>query len=214
MKKEDFKRIIKPIVQECITEAILESGMISKIIAEVMVGMNQGQVLSPKRRRTPEYEEDALDYETISENRKDRTETEKRRRREYHENEHRERIESEKAQKLRGLKIGGVNIFEDVKPITSGGTAGKASMNDLADAVDVIDPDIIAEIADSEIGDRWKQHMEKLRETKGIYSRHSGNLIRPPVRTPGKGLMRDGLTLKQMIEAEARDNESRLERGY
>lgn len=35
MKKEDLKKILKPIIQECIKEALLEEGVLSNIIKEV-----------------------------------------------------------------------------------------------------------------------------------------------------------------------------------
>lgn len=40
MKKSEFKKLIKPIVQECITESLLEGGLLSGIISEVARGMN------------------------------------------------------------------------------------------------------------------------------------------------------------------------------
>jgi len=39
MKKSDFKKIIKPIVQECINEALTEQGLLSNIISEVVRGL-------------------------------------------------------------------------------------------------------------------------------------------------------------------------------
>ena len=40
MKKSEFTKLIKPIVQECITESLLEGGLLSGIISEVARGMN------------------------------------------------------------------------------------------------------------------------------------------------------------------------------
>ncbi len=39
MKKSEFKKIIKPVVQECIKESLLEDGIISGIIDEVVKGI-------------------------------------------------------------------------------------------------------------------------------------------------------------------------------
>jgi hypothetical protein len=39
MKKTEFKKLIKPLVQECIHESLMEDGLISGIIAEVVRGM-------------------------------------------------------------------------------------------------------------------------------------------------------------------------------
>ena len=39
MKKSEFKKLIKPIVQECIKESLLDGGILSGIISEVARGM-------------------------------------------------------------------------------------------------------------------------------------------------------------------------------
>ena len=36
MKKSEFKKILRPIVNECIKESLMEDGLISGIIAEVV----------------------------------------------------------------------------------------------------------------------------------------------------------------------------------
>ena len=61
MKRSEFKKLIKPIVQECIKESLLEDGLISGIIAEVVKGMSSQTLVEPrkhlqcpdKRRATP-----------------------------------------------------------------------------------------------------------------------------------------------------------------
>ena len=49
MKKNDLKKIIKPLVKECIHEVLLEEGLLSGIVAEVAQGM-QGTVLTESRQ--------------------------------------------------------------------------------------------------------------------------------------------------------------------
>jgi len=39
MKREELKRLIKPIVKECITESLIEEGILSSVVSEVMKGM-------------------------------------------------------------------------------------------------------------------------------------------------------------------------------
>ena len=39
MKKNELKRLIKPIVKECITESLIEEGILSSVVSEVMKGM-------------------------------------------------------------------------------------------------------------------------------------------------------------------------------
>ena len=46
MKKSEFKKLIKPIVQECITESLLEGGLLSGIISEVARGMNTAHTVT------------------------------------------------------------------------------------------------------------------------------------------------------------------------
>ena len=60
MKKDDLKRIIKPLVKECINEVLLEEGVLSNIVSEVARGMANTNIVvessAPKRepkRNTP-----------------------------------------------------------------------------------------------------------------------------------------------------------------
>ena len=39
MKREELKRLIKPLVRECITESLIEEGILSSVVSEVMKGM-------------------------------------------------------------------------------------------------------------------------------------------------------------------------------
>jgi hypothetical protein len=39
MKREELKRLIKPLVKECITESLIEEGILSSVVSEVMKGM-------------------------------------------------------------------------------------------------------------------------------------------------------------------------------
>ena len=43
MKKSELKSIIKPIIEECIRDVLLKEGMLSTIIAEVMIGISGQQ---------------------------------------------------------------------------------------------------------------------------------------------------------------------------
>ena len=39
MKKEELKKVLKPLIKECIKEVMFEDGTLSTIIAEVAVGL-------------------------------------------------------------------------------------------------------------------------------------------------------------------------------
>ena len=49
MKKEDFKKILKPLIRQTVREVILEEGMLSGIITEVVRGLNTGVVMETKK---------------------------------------------------------------------------------------------------------------------------------------------------------------------
>ena len=56
MKKDDLKRIIKPLVKECINEVLLEEGVLSNIVSEVALGMGASQqvMVESAPRTTPQ----------------------------------------------------------------------------------------------------------------------------------------------------------------
>mgnify|MGYP003140617320 FL=1 len=53
MKKNELKKILKPLIKECIREVIFEEGALSTIITEVVKGTSQGQQLVESKK--PEY---------------------------------------------------------------------------------------------------------------------------------------------------------------
>lgn len=54
MKKDDLKKLIKPLVKECIHEVLLEEGLLSNVVAEVAKGM-QGSLIV-EAQKAPEAE--------------------------------------------------------------------------------------------------------------------------------------------------------------
>ena len=70
MKRNDLKKLIKPLVKECIHEVLIEEGMLSNIVSEVAQGM-QGNLMvedsprpqkalyrdEPPRRSPPKLQE-------------------------------------------------------------------------------------------------------------------------------------------------------------
>ena len=51
MKKEELKKVIKPLVKQCINEVLLEEGLLSTVIAEVMKGTGTTQVIETKHTK-------------------------------------------------------------------------------------------------------------------------------------------------------------------
>ena len=50
MKKNDLKKLIKPLVKECIHEVLIEEGLLSNVVAEVAKGM-QGNLVVENRQK-------------------------------------------------------------------------------------------------------------------------------------------------------------------
>ncbi len=56
MKKNDLKRIIKPLVKECINEILIEEGLLSSVVSEVAAGLSGNLITentAPPRRQNP-----------------------------------------------------------------------------------------------------------------------------------------------------------------
>ena len=50
MKKDELKKVLKPLIKECIKEVIFEEGALSTIISEVMKGTSQTQQIVEVKR--------------------------------------------------------------------------------------------------------------------------------------------------------------------
>ena len=100
MNKAELKAVLKPLIKECIKEAIFEEGVLSGIITEVAQGLTAGTPLvesapPAKERRQPQR-------------------TPKR-------SAQAERSRKELIESINKDAYGGVDIFEGVEPMTSGG---------------------------------------------------------------------------------------------
>ena len=52
MKKNDLKKIIKPLVKECIHEVLLEEGLLSNVVSEVAKGLHSGPIITEQVEQT------------------------------------------------------------------------------------------------------------------------------------------------------------------
>ena len=50
MKKNDLKKLIKPLVKECIHEVLIEEGLLSSVVSEVTKGL-QGNLVVEKQQK-------------------------------------------------------------------------------------------------------------------------------------------------------------------
>ena len=56
MKKNELKKILKPLIKECIKEVIFEEGALSTIISEVMKGTSGSQPIVETRAQQPKQD--------------------------------------------------------------------------------------------------------------------------------------------------------------
>lgn len=102
MKKNDLKKLIKPLVKECIHEVLLEEGLLSNVVAEVAKGMQGNLVLETKQKQT-----DSLfnkDAHTKRESQEARNKLK----------EHRQKLMNS----INGDAYNGVNLFENTEPMS------------------------------------------------------------------------------------------------
>ena len=56
MKKNELKKILKPLIKECIKEVIFEEGALSTIISEVMKGTSSSQQIVETKAQQPKQD--------------------------------------------------------------------------------------------------------------------------------------------------------------
>lgn len=132
MKKNDLKRMLKPLIKECVQEMILEEGLLKNIVSEVASGMQGNLVTETKQTRTREPSIEA-----------DMQERSDKARRKL--NEHRKRL----MDSIGKDAYGGVNVFEGLEPM-------KAQTETQAGSVDLGDPSDSGVNLDSLLGNATK----------------------------------------------------------
>jgi len=124
MKKNELKRLIKPVVKECIHEVLLESGLLTNIVSEVAQGMSQNVIVENKQKTS-----DALFNEDQQIKKQVQKSNEKLR-------EHRKKL----MDSIGADAYNGVNLFEGTEPLrnsdatSSGPQAGSVDLGDPNDA--------------------------------------------------------------------------------
>tara|TARA_R110000824_G_scaffold265864_1_gene454798 strand:- start:709 stop:1146 length:438 start_codon:yes stop_codon:yes gene_type:complete len=145
MKKSEFKKLIKPLVQECIKEILLEGGLVSGIVAEVMrttgttkpivesieevepaVGRIKANAFSGKKSRKLQEQRKKL-MSAIGES-----------------------------------SYNGVNLFEGVTPMAVDSTVPGSPMS----GQDSSDPGVDITNLFGTVGNHWKAHMNEVKENK------------------------------------------------
>ena len=102
MKKNELKKLIKPLVKECIHEVLLEEGLLSSVVSEVAKGMQGNLVLEAQQKQSADLPDDDLRMKRKS------IETNNKLR------EHREKLMNS----IGSGAYNGVNLFENTEPIS------------------------------------------------------------------------------------------------
>mgnify|MGYP005828065469 CR=1 FL=1 len=119
MKKNDLKKLIKPLVKECIHEVLLEEGLLSNVVAEVARGL-QGNLVVETRQK----QDKSLSSESLQMKRKSNDSRVKLL-------EHRKKL----MDSIGGDAYNGVNLFEGTDPISkSEPRQGHADLGDPRDS--------------------------------------------------------------------------------
>ena len=138
MKKNDIKRMLKPLIKECVKEMILEEGLLTNIVSEVAAGM-QGNLVTETRQPQPKRER------IVDENQNIKRKSDEARNKLK---EHRQRL----MDSIGKDAYGGVDLFEGVEPM-------KPQTTPVAGAVDLGDPNDSGVNLDSILGNAshiWK----------------------------------------------------------
>jgi len=103
MKKNELKRLIKPVVKECIHEVLLESGLLTNIVSEVAQGMNQNVIVETKQKTSDALfnEDQQIKKQVQKSNKKLR--------------EHRKKL----MDSIGNDAYNGVNLFEGTEPLSN-----------------------------------------------------------------------------------------------
>jgi hypothetical protein len=111
MKKEELKKVLKPLIKECIREVIFEEGALSSVVSEVVKGMGQPIVETKQKfptKQKPQYETDDQARIRLQEQRKKMMDA------------------------IGGDAYNGVDLFEGTTPAPASESGGKGPLNGIA----------------------------------------------------------------------------------
>lgn len=144
MKKDELKKVLKPVIEECLKELIFEKGVLSSIISEVQ-GAPAQVVTENKQVAKQSYQQNEQEFI-------------RKKSAEAHNKlyEHKKKL----MEAIGKQSYGGVNIFEGVEPID----APKENKS-APSAVEVLDPHNTGGIDLTEIPgmNKWGSIMEGMR---------------------------------------------------
>ena len=147
MKKSEFKKLIKPIVQVCIKESLLEDGLISGIIAEVVKGMSSQTIVEAK---TPQPKADPV-MERMKANAFNKEQSGKLK-------EHKKKLMAA----IGGTAYNGVDLFEGTTPAPA--QAAPTSQASPMSGQSPSDPGVDISNLFGAVGRNWNAHMNEMKE--------------------------------------------------
>ena len=119
MKKDELKKILKPLVKQCINEVLLEEGILSTVIAEVMKGTSTVNINETKQ---PQQVDNTAALEAK-----------------------RKRLLEQKRKLLDSIgtdSYNGINVFEGTTPTTSAPAPGETQTQGPLSGVSPNDPGV------------------------------------------------------------------------
>ena len=147
MKRTDLKKMLKPLVKQCVKEALLEEGVLSSIISEVVMGFKP-LLTENKSSNTSPTNQDFSKQKKLLEQQKLELE------------EERQRTLKEQKIKILNATGFGADIFDDVKPLPSGGgSPGAAQPSSPLAGIEPSDAgiDISGIMALGDAGKKWNK---------------------------------------------------------
>jgi len=148
MKKTEFKKLIKPLVQECIHESLMEDGLISGIIAEVVRGMASATAVLEESTPQPDPAAERMRRNAFSEQQTEKLQ------------ERRTKLMAA----VGGNAYNGVNLFEGTTPAPA-----QASPQQQASPLSGQSPgDAGVDITNlfGSVGRNWGAHMNEVKKEK------------------------------------------------
>ena len=121
MKKDELKKVLKPLVKQCINEVLLEEGLLSTVIAEVMKGTGATRIVETTQPVQPKIDNTAA--------------REKKRK----------QLLEQKRKLLDAIgteSYNGVNLFEGTTPTTSAPAPGQTQQQGPLSGVAPNDPGV------------------------------------------------------------------------
>jgi len=150
MKKDELKKVLKPVIEECLKELIFEKGVLSSIISEVQGAPAQVVVRENKQTTTQSYQQNEQEFI-------------RKKSAEAHNKlyEHKKKLMDAVGKQA----YGGVNIFEGVQPIDE---PPAPSQRSTPSAIEVLDPGNTGGINLGNIPGmgKWGKILQKVNELK------------------------------------------------